>query len=328
MVTPFTIGQQPPSTEPIPEVTMGSVGMDFSKLIGGQVQVFNSTPDTETGQKRKRKSSTISSGGSLITDTLDDSNTSTRQLSMVETNDPYEQKYSETDAMLKSAVAQIDSCLSEVHDDIASIRASKTMRSKYTYLSNLQGAMGALIGNKIAAARELNNTITKCNDLELRRWKESRSVAMADEKDDNRRLQEMYQAFVSTPIGGRFTQPLGPSTAEMSVPGNGIMSSSLGNTDQQYSDYLMNMSPAQNTQLLMETNPNIKQVVVYNQQTGAKYFDVIDMSTGQSIPNADKHDAMFLEDITINQRDLIATNTNLGESYPLVIVGQPILNEY
>lgn len=331
-MTPFVVNQQQSTNND--EVVMGTHGMDFSKLQGAGVPVFNTAPtndndSSKSTQKRKRKSSASSSTGDIITDTFD--NTSSRQLNMLESNEPYDQKYNETNNMLRSTVAQIDTCLAEVHDDIEAIRSSKTMRSKYTYLSNLQGAMGTLIGNKIAAARELNSTISKCNDLELRRYKEARSAAMAEEMDDTRRIQEMYQAFVSTPVGGRFTQPLGPSTAEMSIAGNGgIITSALGddNLSRQYSDYVNNLTPAEHTMMMMESNPNIKQVVVYNQETGAKYFDVIDMTTGQSIPNADKHDAMFLEDVTINQRDLVATNTNLGETYPLVIVGQPILSEY
>ena len=90
---------------------------------------------------------------------------------------------------------------------------------------------------------------------------------------------------------------------------------------------MSNLTPQQQT-MFIEDNPNIQQVVVYNQETGARYFDVIDMTTGQSIPNAEKHDAMFLEDVTIDLKNKVARNINLGESYPLVIVGQPIMNEY
>ena len=80
--------------------------------------------------------------------------------------------------------------------------------------------------------------------------------------------------------------------------------------------------------MFLKENPNIQQVVVYNQETGARYFDVIDMTTGQSVPNAEKHDTMFLEDTTIDLKNKVARNVNIGETYPLVIVGQPLMQEY
>lgn len=338
MIRAFTIGQEQPTqnyqqqiSEP-EEVTIGTVTMDFSKLINGNIPVFNSSSTLDGGlqsKKRKRKEKNIQNTDNMIvdgivTDVIDSK--STRELGMIESNEPYSIKYSETDNMLRSAVAQIDISLNEVHADIEDIRASKSMRSKYTYLSNLQGAMGGLISNKIAAARELNNTITKCQDLELRRYKEVKISNSMSEQDDNRKVQEMYKAFVQTPVG-TYGQDMSPSMINMTVPSNNIIGTTIGSADQQFTNYLSNLTPAQNM-MVLESNPNIKQVVVYNQETGARYFDVIDMSTGESIPNTDKHDSMFLEDVTINLRDGIATNTNLGETYPLVVVGNPILSEY
>ena len=332
MIPAFTIGETTPNQQQdasIPEVKMGTIGMDFSKLTTGEaIPVFNSdTTQSKPTEKQKRKRVAASSGGTVITDSFDSK--SSRELSMIESKESYENKYTETNNMLRSAIAQIDTCLTEVHDDIADIRSSKTMRSKYTYLSNLQGAMGGLISNKIAAARELNSTITKCNELELRRYKEVQSANLANEQDENKRLQEMYKAFVSTPVGNgmSFSSALGPSTAEMTVPSTRIVGDMIGSADAQFADYMSNLSPAQNM-MLLESNPNIKQVVVYNQETGARYFDVIDMSTGESVPNVDKHDAVFLEDVTIDLKNKIASNTNLGETYPLIIVGQPIMTEY
>ena len=115
--------------------------------------------------------------------------------------------------------------------------------------------------------------------------------------------------------------------ANMTLSSPNIMGNDIGSADTQYNNYLQNITPAQNM-MFLENNPNIQQVVVYNQETGARYFDVIDMSTGQSVPNAEKHDAMFMEDVTIDQKNRVARNINLGETYPLVIVGEPILNEY
>ena len=52
------------------------------------------------------------------------------------------------------------------------------------------------------------------------------------------------------------------------------------------------------------------------------------MTTGQSIPNAEKHDVMFLEDVTIDLKNKVARNVNIGETYPLVVIGEPIMQEY
>ena len=37
---------------------------------------------------------------------------------------------------------------------------------------------------------------------------------------------------------------------------------------------------------------------------------------------------MFMEDTTIDIKNKIARNLNLNESYPLIIVGDSVLNEY
>ena len=80
------------------------------------------------------------------------------------------------------------------------------------------------------------------------------------------------------------------------------------------------MTPEQNT-MMYENNPDVKQVVVYNEDTGERFFDVRNMKTGESIPNVTKHDSMFLDDTVIDKKRKIARNVNLGESYPLVIIG-------
>ena len=81
------------------------------------------------------------------------------------------------------------------------------------------------------------------------------------------------------------------------------------------------MTPEVN-RMILESNPNIKDVVVYDQATGNKYFDVIDMTTKQSVPNVPVRDQMFLEDCTIDTKNRIARNVNLNEIYPLIILNE------
>lgn len=340
MIKPFVIEAPPVTTSTASSATKSSnpVGLDFSSLSNAPL-ILPSDPEPEKKKKGRpstKKSNNITDKlfsspahmGEIITDTLTESPTA-RELSFVETNDPYESKYAETNAILRSAIAQIDTGLVEIQNDISEVRSAKTMRNKYVYLTNLQSSMGSFLSNKIAAARELNSTITKCNDLELRRYKEIRSNA-ANEQDDDQRIMEMYKAFVNVPAnnpGFGSNAALGPTTLDMTMMSPNISGFDVGNTDMQYQSYLQNLTPAQNM-MLLEGNPNIKQVVVYNQETGARYFEVMDLSTGEVIPNAEKHDAMFMEDVTIDQKNNVARNINIGETYPLVVVGKPILNEY
>lgn len=319
MIKPFTIN---------PEEN-GSVGVvpDFTKSIDTAV-IFSSDDNTSPKKKRsKSKKNDISlfsspahmtqAGESFIVQDKPNS----RELSIMESNEPIEKKYTETNNILRSAIMQLDATMAQVQEDIDYVRHSKTLRNKYQYLSLLQGSMGAMISNKISAARELNNTISKCNDFEMKRYKESK--ASAESKDDDQRIMEMYKAFVNTPVS---SNPF-PNVSQMSIAGSPVIASQIGNQDENFANYVNNMTPQQQT-MYLEGNPNIKQVVVYNQETGARYFDVIDITTGQSIPNAEKHDVMFLEDVTIDIKNKIARNINIGETYPLVIVGEPITQEY
>ena len=257
----------------------------------------------------------VQAGESFIT--TDDK----RELSLMESTEPIEKKYAETNNILRSAIMQLDSSMAQVQEDIDYVRHAKTLRNKYQYLSLLQGSMGTMIANKISAARELNNTISKCNDFEMKRYKENK--ASASNIDDDQRVMEMYKAFVNTPVS---SSPF-PNVSQMAVSGSPVMATALGNQDDNFTNYMNNMTPAQQT-MYLEGNPNIQQVVVYNQETGARYFDVIDMTTGQSVPNAEKHDVMFLEDVTIDLKNKVARNVNIGETYPLVVIGEPIMQEY
>lgn len=312
----------------------GSIILDFSKPISQDQPLFV-THDTDDGSTKKRKGRPRKTAdpsqplfvsaphmGTQVAENFDVDDKGKRELTFLETNEPYDGKYQETNAILRSAIIQVDSGLAQVQEDINDIRHNKTLRNKYQYLSTMQQSIGNLISNKISAARELNNTISKCNEFELKRFKEIRSNAAANE-DDDQRVMEMYKAFVNTPTS---TNPF-PNVSQMAINGSASNIAQIGNPDAMYNAYLTNMTPQQ-TMMHIEDNPNIQQVVIYNQETGARYFDIIDMTTGQSVPNSEKHDAMFLEDIDIDMKNKIARNVNIGETYPLVIVGQPLMNEY
>ena len=325
MIKPFSIGV-------VQEEDTSSKGFmpDFTKSIDAPLFAEESS---SSSNKRKRGRSSKKDQGDLFSSpahmtqggsefiAVDDDNKN-RELSIMESNEPFEKKYAETNNILRSAIMQLDSTMSQVQEDINYVRNSKTMRNKYQYLSLLQGSIGTMIANKISAARELNNTISKCNDFEMKRYKEVKASAAAN-VDDDQRVMEMYKAFVNTPVS---SNPF-PNVSQMAVAGSPIMATQIGSQDDNFANYVNNMTPQQQT-MYLEDNPNVQQVVVYNQETGARYFDVIDMTTGQSIPNAEKHDVMFLEDVSIDLKNKVARNVNIGETYPLIVVGQPITQEY
>lgn len=302
----------------------GKIVLDFGKMVNNNISYTPSYGEEVTTTKKKRK--TPSNNGTVAAVNFDTDNKSDRPLNIIESNEPIEQKYTETNNILRSAIVEIDRTLNDLQQDISEVRSSKTMRSKYTYLSNMQAGVASLIGNKIAAARELNSTIGKCNDFELKRYKEVQAVNAAA-GDDDANIMKMYQAFMQTPVSSGGSLPnvsLSAIDSSLAAP-NQINIGTIQESG--FNNYMNNLSPQQNM-MRLESDPNIKEVVVYNQETGARYFDIIDMRTGQHVPNTEPMDAMFLEDVTIDLKNKIARNVNLGESYPLVIVGQPIFSEY
>ena len=114
-----------------------------------------------------------------------------------------------------------------------------------------------------------------------------------------------------------------PNNQEMS-----LLNSAVSGTDM-YQGYnpTYQVDPSVGKMLLME-NPNVKTVVRYNSSTGDRCFDVIDISTGESIPNVDRPDPMFLSDITIDTRNLIARNVNMDQSYQLIVSNNENMNKY
>lgn len=250
--------------------------------------------------------------------------------------EPYMDKYQETNALLKTAIVQLDIGLQDMQQDLNMLRSNKTLRNKYQQMSLVQGNMGNFLGNKISAIKELNSVISKCNELELRRAKELKEL---ENQDDDKRIMDLYNAMISMPVGGQvgmmngFSTPLGPNTFEMTYAGNPNsptpnVVTTVDGQDAGYQNYIQNKTPAQNM-MLLDSNPNIQQVVVHNRATGQSYFEIMDMSTMTPVPNTDKYDNSFLEDTHMDFTNNIATNVNLGESYPIVqIGGDPILNEY
>lgn len=272
-------------------------------------------------EKKKRgrpKKKTLSSGDEFL-----ENQTSERELSMAESNRPYLDTYSETNNMLKGSINQIDMMQNDLQADLSAIRASRTLKKKYDYVSEISSTSSTLISTKVAAIREMNKVMTDCHNLEMKRLKDLRMSA-ATSQDEDKKIMDMYQAFINTPIGNtNGGNPLGFNTQDITLQNgiNNMLPVGIG------SDVQEPLNPSQNM-MRLESNPNVKTVVVYDASTGNRWFDVVDTVTGESIPNVDKPDAMFLENTNIDVRNQIARNTDLDITYQLIVLNNNKMNEY
>ena len=303
-----------------------SYKLDLTSMIDGGTSIaLSSAPKQQKDSKKKTSSSNTKKSKIVEVSMADKDNGSTRELNDFESNVPYSEKYEETNNLLRGTIAQLEYGLQELQQDANIIRASKTMRKKYDYLSEIHGTIGNYLGNKISAIRELNNTINKCNEYEFKRYKE---LKLNMEQDDDKAIMEAYQAFVNTPVGSYGFSPLGPSSQDLTLRSpnlNGIEVQANGAGG--YDDYIRNMTPQQHM-MALENNPDVKQVVIYDQRTGARYFEVLNMQTMEPVPNTDKMDMMLIDEFDLDLKNKVARSINMNITMPLVVIGDSTLNEY
>lgn len=299
------------------------IGVDFSFFSTDAAKKLDSgvQDKTPTTKKRKPKIAVAVNGETLPERDLINPIPGSAVAEM-----DYARSYSETNNLIRGAIAQSDELASEIKQDIDSVRSSKTIKNKYTYITNLTASASALLSTKINAIKELNSTITQAHNLELNRMK-TMKLNEKDENDDAK-MMDIYSAFVNTPVGV-YTPPT-PSIQDITLGVNSQNSNVAGvemvNLNAQQG---VPLTPEQN-RMRMETNPNIQTVVRYDQSTGMRAFDVIDKSTGASIPNYPRPDEFLLEDTTIDVQSGIARNRNVNMVWPLYVDGSNtmIINEY
>lgn len=295
--------------------TSGSINLNFGSLVNDGSVLPTIDESTQEEPKRKKKNNTRRK---INTDTGEESSSTFSE------TEPYTKQYVETTAKLKEAIAQVDMSLGELQSDVNLIRSSRTLKKKYDYIAMMQGTMGQFINTKVTALREINNTITKCNELELRRAKD---LKMAEsQQNDDKTIMDMYNAFIHTPVSTGMS--LGPNMQDVSM-NNIPINTSYGNDADEigYQNYLNNLNPAQKL-MMYENDPDVKQVVMYDESTGARWFEIMNMRTNEIIQGADKHDMMFMEDTVLDLNNDIAKNLNMGETYPIVRVGNSVVNNY
>lgn len=267
---------------------------------------------------RPRKSETVASSGIITGDPEDPSSA------------PTIYSYQETTNMLHATLLQIEQTTQEIQRDIELVRSNKTLRNKYNVLGGLNDNRTDLINAKITCIKEINNSISKSNDMDYKKEKD-RQAAQSGVNDD-KHIMDLYTAFLQNPTGAG-SAALGPNGIDATLGMNGVvrtmdMQIPQGTLpDAGFLSYVANMTPEQRL-MAVEDNPNIKQVVVYDAATSNKAFQMMDMSTMQVIPGLPTRDPMFMEGVTIDLKNHIAKNMDLNETYPLVIVNENVVSEY
>lgn len=292
----------------------GDIGVNFSFFTSDKASSIATIDDKETETKKKKsKPKTVE-----VVPTIHEANAKPGVVDV-----DYASTYGETTGLLRGAIIQADQMSSEIQSDLDSVRSSKTLKGKYTYITNLTSAKASILSTKIAAIREMNSTITQAHNLELNRMKALKLDQKAE--NDDMRIMDIYSAFVNQPVGV-YTPPtasiqditLGVNNPNGAVSGVEMISPSQAG----------NLTPEQN-RMRLESNPNIQTVVLYDQTTGQRSFDVIDKATGVSVPNYPRPDNFLLEDTTIDVHSGIARNRNVNAVWPLVLLGSnTFVNEY
>lgn len=239
----------------------------------------------------------------------------------------YAKSYSETNSLIRGAIMQADELNNDIKNDLDTIRASKTLKNKYTYITNLTASASSMLSTKIAAIRELDSNISQSHRLELDRMKTLKTNE--SDTNDDMKMMDIYSAFVNTPIG-TYT-PATPTIQDLTLGVNSDKPNVNGveMVNPQAAQNSQQQLTAEQNRMRMENNPNIEVVVRFDQATGQRCFDVIDKTTGASVPNYPRPDAFLLEDTTIDVHSGIARNRNINSVWPLVIDGgNNIINEY
>ena len=170
--------------------------------------------------------------------------------------------------MLRETLGQIDAINGELVRQFDMVSHSRTMKNKYNVMIGLSENIGSGISNRIAAIREINNSITKSNDLDYKRYKDQKAAQSA--MNDDKYIADLYKSFIANPQVN-VQSPQVPQV-DSSIFGSGIVRAELrdgniaqgGQIDLGYLNYESNLTPEQNL-MRYEGDPNVKQVVVYDE---------------------------------------------------------------
>lgn len=258
----------------------------------------------------------------------------------------YEKGYFDNAKLLYGAIAQTEQVYKNIEEELDKYRTNRSYggKNRAMNISQFMSTQVGVISTKINAVRELNSVRNKINDLVMKK-----EQLLKDTGEDNadKNIMDAYYALVNAPRYGlpAFNQQLSPTTINTGtmvsgnqLPSSGIVTASSSNIkqanntinnqgiDKQFEDYQKNLNPIQK-RMIAQNDPNVKTVVCYDASTGNKWFDVINVQTGMSIPGIQRPAEFLLDDMRVDTRNAIAVNSNTNMTFPLVILGTRAADE-
>ena len=245
-------------------------------------------------------------------------------------NVPTSYTYMETTAMLHGTLNQIDAVSNELMGEFEMVRANRAMKNKYGVLNGLSENIGALISNKIAAIKEINNSISKSNDLDYKRYRDNKDAL--NNQNDDKYISDLYTSFLNN---NNANIPTNIPTMNSSIYGSsGIVRADIGGSqnlgNMQYTNYIANITPEERL-MLLEGNNNIRQAMVYDPSTGNRAFQYFDFSNPANPipqPGLPCYSDTLLDEFTIDLANRKAKSINLKETMDLVIANSQQVNTY
>lgn len=300
----ITVEEPKVTNSPKPNFNGSSVFNKFATGQGKKIVVENTPIDESTlikprkrGRPRKNKDGDeIKVGGDA---------------EEIVTNKAYIDSYEETNDLIKIMIGQIDGLQGELKQEFNDIRLSK-MRGKYQYLTDISATISSLSSTKLSAIKELNSVISKCHDMELKRTKE---LKLENSGSDEAAIMGLYENIINTPRQQLESGFIPPRLESGDVP---LMVQQQGGMDI-YQPMVTNdelFTPEQN-RMIMEHNPDIKTVVVFDPKTESREFRCMNIKTGEQITNMSLPDPFLLEDMNLNFQTGVARNSNLNMNFPL-----------
>ena len=240
----------------------------------------------------------------------------------------YLETYTTPANMINNSITELNDLEIRINQDLEAVRASRTLKSKYLFIANLTGALTSTIGTKISAVRELRQMIDQANNFELKRQQQ---LKINEQDSDDKIIADMYNAYLNynpgnlnmaasnnVAIPASYTNTAHPDAVSIGIGPTGAPI--MQTADPGFDNYMKNMTPQQNA-MLMDSNPFVETVLVYDQSTQNKWFEVIDTRTGMMVPNMEVPNDFVKDGCVVDIRKGIARNASLNQTYKLKLVG-------
>ena len=251
----------------------------------------------------------------------------------------YEKGYKGQAALLLDAIAKSEEVYNRVNVELNHFAENKLYggKNRLQHVADFMNTQIGVINSKINAVRELDNIRHKINEMMIKRLQMDKDV----EENSDKAVMDAYYALVNSTNYGlpQMVTPLSAQTINTGVNmgGNPIQSNlildssdiirgDMDTSDASFEAYKKNLTPIQR-KMILDNDPNIKTVVVYDQSSGNKYFDVVNVQTGQSVPGVTRPAEFLLDSMRIDARNGVAVNSNVNQTYPLVIIGTRLADE-